>query len=192
MTLERLQGALDVTLTPAFLRNSEGYIIYQNRPAETLLGYDQTEIAQKQLADLYAHDPQVISSTLEDLEQLGHWSGRVRYRTKNGGQVQAEISVFLRTLLDGTSVRMTFVRAVAGKALTSKSVTKAADQFGLSPAQLFLLQLLVEGFSDTQVADVLGLTAEVAAEQVRELVATMGSSSRTEAVITAIKANLVL
>jgi len=84
------------------------------------------------------------------------------------------------------------VRAIAENAFTSSSITQAPDNFTLSPNQILLIQLFVEGLSDSQVAETLGITVEAVAEQVRDLVATMGVSSRTEAAITAIKARLVL
>ena len=192
ITLSDLKVIFDALRTPVFLRNQEGYFIYENRAAQAFLGYDQTELIQKHVNDLLAVEPQLIAPALEQFAERGYWRGRVPYRLKNGGLVQADISVFMRTLSDGTQLSVTFVGAMPEKTLVSDEVTMTPEKFGLNPAQVLLLQLLVEGFSNTQVASVLDITVEAVADRLQDLIDAMGVSSRTEAAITAIKARLVV
>jgi PAS domain S-box-containing protein len=150
MTLIALQRVFDATATPVFVRDAEAYIIYHNKAAAELLGYSQAELAQKHITDLFAADPRLVLSGLEQVKKQGHWSGRVLYRLKNGGLLKADVNVFARILSDGTWVNVSFVHGLPEHAANFALAADPEIQFGLTAGQVALLQLLAEGLSDQE------------------------------------------
>ena len=61
----------------------------------------------------------------------------------------------------------------------------------LSPRQREVLQALVKGFSNTEIADLLGISRTVAKEHVETLLAKLGAANRTELTAIATRKHLV-
>ena len=61
----------------------------------------------------------------------------------------------------------------------------------LSPRQREVLQALVKGFSNTEIADLLGISRTVAKEHVENLLAKLGAANRTELTAIATRKHLV-
>src|SRR5262245_55679931 len=104
MTMETLRRVMDSALLPVFAIDEDGCYVFQNRAAEDLLGYDQTEIRSKHLTDLVAAPPAWVLSGFAGIKREGHGAGRILYRLKNGGFLETDVNVFVQTLDDGTSV----------------------------------------------------------------------------------------
>jgi PAS domain-containing protein len=192
MIMAPLQQVFDATTTPVLVRDEDGYYIYANAAAQAFLGYDQVEFDQKQLTDLVSADPKLLYQGLQFLRRYGHWSGRTLYRAKSGALLKADINIFTRTTPDGTTLDVTLIHPLPRFAANTMPVTEPEAQFGLTIVQSVLLQLLSEGFSDAQIAGLLDVEVAAVDEQVREMLGKMNVSSRTAALVVAIKTRAVL
>ena len=78
--------------------------------------------------------------------------------------------------------------------LQAPDVLAAAPKidFGLAAEQMRLLQLLSEGFSNLEMADLLHVASLTMSQQVDELLRKLGVSSQTEAAIKALKTGAVV
>jgi DNA-binding NarL/FixJ family response regulator len=66
-----------------------------------------------------------------------------------------------------------------------------SDGYGLAEGELDVLRLMANGLSDDQIASSLGITSTAASEHVQAIRVKMGTSSRTETAIRAIREHLV-
>jgi len=192
LTLAAIAGVIDVTPRPVFVLGPDAYYRYQNKAAGALLGYDPVEITQLHLTDLIETDAQWVMSGFDALRRQGHWSGSVLYRHRNSSLIKADVNVFRQALEDETALYVAFVHPFPriGPKLAPVFATNSA--LGLGPEEVRLLHLLAESFSDDQIATLLNETALAVCEQVAEMLRKMDASSRTQAVIKAIKTRVVL
>ncbi len=190
--MDALRRVMDKSSLAVFALDEDGYYLYENDAAERLLGYERAEISRKHLTDLIAVDPNWVRSGFARLKLEGHWSGRVLYRLKNGGLLTGAVNAFMHTLADGTEVDVALVHPVHQPARDYVSAAGPEIQFGLRAGQVCLLQLLAEGFSDAQLADLLHLELDKIGNQIAELLQKMGVPSRTQAAVMAIKTGAVV
>jgi DNA-binding NarL/FixJ family response regulator len=66
-----------------------------------------------------------------------------------------------------------------------------SDGYGLSERELDVLRLMAEGLSDDEIGSTLGITSTMASEHAQTIRAKMGTHSRTETAVRAIRQHLV-
>jgi PAS domain S-box-containing protein len=189
--LNDLRVILESTVTAVLLKDGDGYCLFANRAAESLLAYEPGQLSGIHMTDLGSADARLISMEYERLKREKVWMGRYPVRRRDGGIVLVAANALAVDAPDGSVLCAEFLYPVSQHASTSGTPTPelGAD---LTTRDLSLLQLLVEGFSDDQLAALLGTRAETAREPVHRLLLTLNASSRTEACVRALKAHLVL
>jgi PAS domain S-box-containing protein len=186
-----LATVMDAVPVSVLASDADGYYVYASEAAGRFLGYEPAEIVGKHITDLIAYDPRLIMANFERLKQKGHLSGRTRYRHTDGSLLQADVNIFGHILGEDTRVFVSLIHPLPqGGAALPQPETNV--DIGLTDAERRLLLLLAEGFSDVQVARVLGDPEDVIGEQVRLLLEKMNVSSRTQAAVLAIKKRVVL
>ena len=190
--INELANAMDRAPLPVFASDEDGYYVYENQAAQRFLGYEPAEIIGKHLADLVAYDPQLILRTLARLKQRGHTSGRVRYRHADGSLREADANVFRQVLTGGMGVFVSLVHPLPTVSAGFPELLETSVNYGLTAAEMRLLQLIADGFSDEPIAILLGVTEEAVAQQVHGVLAKMKAASRTEAAVLALKNRVLL
>ena len=190
--MEALRRVMDLAPAPVFVLNEDGYYVYENEAAEALLGYDQADVTQKHLTDVRAADPDWVRSGFARLILRGYKRGRVVYRRKDGGLLKADVNAFMHTLSDGSRVDVALVHPIPLQAPDLVLAAAPKIDFGLAAEQMRLLQLLSEGFSNLEMADLLHVAPLTMSQQVDELLRKLGVSSQTEAAIKALKTGAVV
>jgi PAS domain S-box-containing protein len=183
---------MDHAPLPVMASNEDGYYVYQNAAAQQFLGYEPAEIIGKHLADVLAYDRQLITMTLERLKQRGHLSGRARYRHAEGSLREADVNFFGQALTDGTRVFVSLAHPLPAVSAALPGLLESGTNYGLTDAEMRLLQLIADGFSDEPIAILLGVTQEAVAQQVQGVMAKMMAASRTEAAVLALKNRVLL
>jgi DNA-binding CsgD family transcriptional regulator len=183
---------MDTVSLPVFALDADAYYVYENALGQDFLGYDPVAITEKRITDLIQYDPMLLLSGFEGLRHRGYFSGRVRYRRRNGDLVDAEVNTFRQNLKDGRTVFVALVHPLAAVRQRSPELQQARSEHGLTGEEMRLLQLLAEGFSDEQVARLLSEREDAIDEQVRVLLEKMHATSRTEAVVLALKKHILL
>jgi two-component system response regulator DegU len=89
-------------------------------------------------------------------------------------------------------VFVSLVHPLAAVRTRLPEVLQTTAGHGLTAEEMRLLQLMADGFSDQQVARLLGEPEDSVDQQVRALVTKMSASSRTEAVVLAFKKHVLL
>lgn len=188
--MNQLASVMDPVSLPVFALDADAYYMYENELAQDLLGYDPVAITEKRITDLIEYDPVLLLSGFEGLRQRGYFSGGVRYRHRNGNLVDADVNTFRQTLTDGRTVFVSLVHPLATAHRRLPEVLQASH--GLTGEEMRLLQLLADGFSDEQVSQLLGDQEDEIDTQVRVLLEKIHASSRTEAVVLALKKRVLL
>jgi len=183
---------MDTMSLPVFALDPDAYYVYENERALDLLGYDLEAIREKRITDLIEYDPVLLLSGFEGLRHRGYFSGGVRYRHRNGDFVDADVNTFRQTLTDGRTVFVSLVHPLAAARRKLPEVLRGSAEYGLTGEDMRLLQLLADGFSDEQVTRLSGDRQDEIDQQVRVLLQKMHASSRTEAVVLALKQHLLL
>jgi PAS domain S-box-containing protein len=190
--MNELASVLNTMALPVFALDADGYYVYENEPARDFLGYDPTDIADRHITDLIVYDPVLLMAGFEGLKRKGYFSGGVRYRHRNGSLVDADVNTFRQTLRDGTSLFVALVHPLGAVRRKPPEVLAGNSELGLTGEEMRLLQLLAEGFSDERVVRLLGDREYAIDQQVRVLLQKMHASSRTEAVVLALRKHVLL
>jgi len=95
---------------------------------------------------------------------------------------QDEIIAAIRRVASGENV---VSREIQNSVNTLKSMPE------LSPRQLETLNLIAKGFSNKEIAELLGVSLETVKDHIKKILLRMGASSRTEAASTAVNMGLV-
>jgi len=183
---------MDAAPLPVFALDEDACYIYENDAGRVFLGYEPAEIASKHITDLIVYDASSLMAGFEDLKHKGYFTGGVRYRHSDGGLRDADVNTFAHTLTDGTKIYVALVHPVSAAHWKMPEALPASSAFALTGEQMRLLQLLADGFSDTQIANFLDETPDAVSEQVRALLEEMNVPSRTHAVVLALKDRVLL
>jgi len=180
------------TPVPVLASNEDGYYICENEAAQRFLGYEPAEVIGKHLTDLLAYDPQLIMMTFETLKQRGHMSGRARYRHADGSLCEADVNIFSQVLTNGTRAFVSLAHPLPTLSAGLPELLETRTSYGLTDAEMRVLQLMAEGFSDEPIAILLGSTEEAVALQIQGVLAKLKAHSRTEAAVLALKNRVLL
>jgi len=183
---------MDRAPVPVLASNEDGYYVYENEAARRFLGYEPSEIIGKHLVDLVAYDPPLIMRTFERLKERGHLSGRVRYRHAEGNLREADVNIYGQALTDGMRVFVTLAHPLPTVSTALPGLLDTRMNYGLTEAEMRVLQLMADGFSDEPIAILLGATEEAVAQQVQGVLVKMLAASRTEAAVLALKNHVLL
>jgi DNA-binding CsgD family transcriptional regulator len=182
---------MDSVTFPVFVLDENAIYLYQNAAAAEALKYRQDEIEGRELTELLDAEPGWVLAGFEQLKFTGHFSGPVLYRIKGGGRYRGDANVFMRTLPSGSKVAVSMVQPVSYG--TGRSpILQTVNAFGLAADEIRLLQLISGALSDSQIAEVLGVQQEHVEQELQVMFKKMGVSSRTPAVVLALKASLIL
>lgn len=130
--------------------------------------------------------PVVILSALDDAETVSKVmkSGASGFVSKSGSS--SELLDALRAVLDGEIYLPPKLRELANRSETAHAEGKPlAQRFGLTPGQARVLELLTEGRSNRQIAELLGLTEGTVKIHVSAIIKAMGVTNRSEAALMA-------
>jgi PAS domain S-box-containing protein len=182
---------MGAALVPVFVKDGDGYYIFANRAAELLLGYDPGQIGGKHISDLVESDPEWLEAEFQRFKTQRIWNGLLVFRHRLGDRVQAAVNAFMSTLEGGAALYTGLAHPFAGDSLPARPPAGAGQRYGLESAEVRLIQLLAAGFTDRDVASVLGLSEWAVSREVTIVLQKMRVSSRTEACMRAIKASLI-
>ena len=103
----------------------------------------------------------------------------------------SELMVAVRSVMRGQSYMCSAISKDSVNALVWKHMRKTKQKLNLSPRQLEVLQLIVEGRHLKEVADILNITTRTAAFHKYRIMARAGAHSNAELVRYAVKNHLV-
>ena len=95
--------------------------------------------------------------------------------------------------IDPSIAKMVFsnLQKPSAKVVTEPEPKKSNNSYGLTERELDVLELMVEGLSNPQIADKLVITKATAKAHVHSILQKLCVSSRTQATVTAMKEGLV-
>jgi PAS domain S-box-containing protein len=189
-SLNDLQVILASCATAVLLKDEDGYCLFANQAAESLLAYEPGQLRGMHMTELGPADPRLIWMEYERLKREKVWTGRYPVRRSDGSIVQVAANALARAAPDGGVLCAEFLYPVHER--VSALGTPTPEHADLAIRDLSLLQLMMEGFSDDQLAVLLGIGVETVRETVHRLLLKLNASSRTEACILALKAQLVV
>ena len=189
--MNELTSVMDNVAVPVFVLNADGYYVHQNQPAQDFLGYAPTAMTGKHITDLIVYDPILLMAGFEGLKRKGYFSGGVRYRHRDGRLVDANVNTFRYAPTDGTSIFITLADPLPGGRPWLPEPVQSSGH-GLTAEEMRLLMLLASGFSDAQIARLQDSDADDVELRVQELLRMLDASSRTEAVVLALKKRVLL
>jgi PAS domain S-box-containing protein len=173
---------------PAVLKHGDGCYIYANTAAAQLLGYSADEFNGLMITELCPSDPVLIMRALDELKLERVWSAEVPMRQKSGRLVRVVCQAFAHTDDDGSVV----YGCVFSPVREEERCSATAPDYGLTPAELCLARLMLEGFSEEEIASLRGAGLQEVKGEVASLIVKMRANSRTQACVLGIKAGLAL
>jgi PAS domain S-box-containing protein len=188
--LNDLEGILASCVTAVLLKDGDGYCRYANRAAESLLAYEPGQLRGMHMTDLGPADPQLIRMEYERLKRENVWMGRYPVRRSDGSIVQVAANALALAAPGGGVLCAEFLYPLERR--RPGPAPEPKPRLDLTQPDLSLLQLMVEGFDEDQLAILLGITNDVVRESVCRVLVNLNVRSRTEACVMALKAHFVL
>ena len=93
--------------------------------------------------------------------------------------------------IDPAIARLVFSNLQRPEIISTPEIKKSTNSYGLTERELDVLELMVEGLSNPQIADKLVITRATAKAHVHSILQKLCVSSRTQATVTAMKEGLV-
>jgi PAS domain S-box-containing protein len=178
-TLEAMLGALPV---PAYTNDLRGYITWQNAAAQDLAG-DRRGTHYSE-----AVPPEELQRARETWAAVT-LSGATRRRTGFYKRANGELAK-LEVIVSPIRVQGEVV-GVFGIAIPHDDLPRRSPMEDLSPRQLDVLRLLVQGKSTNQIAEDLHLAVETVRNHIRGLLKVLGAKTRLEATLIALRDGIV-
>jgi DNA-binding NarL/FixJ family response regulator len=125
------------------------------------------------------------------LEQKA-WSGNVVLQQASGSRLQTRINAFVGASQDARPIYVAFVHSAVSMEDETAASSLDPGSYGLRHLDLRLLSLMAEGFSDKELAVLLGTSVWTVNRKVHEVIQKLGVSSRTEACVFALKQTLIV
>jgi PAS domain S-box-containing protein len=191
---ESRRRVLDAAPVPVLVAARTGSYIYANEPALTLLGYRPEDVAKLYMSELQVAGPELVQAQRERLNTKRCWSGQLALRRKQGDLLMLATNVLVGpSPANDDECYITLIHPLMRDRKRAEVVHPPDPiDYGLGDRDLQVLMLCSEGFTDEQIAVLLGLTPDTVAEHMQLARAGMQSSSRTEACIRALKASLIV
>jgi PAS domain S-box-containing protein len=177
--LEATLGALPV---PAYTNDLDGRVTWQNDASRAVAG----DLRGRHFSEsVPPEELQRARETFAAVTLGGETRRRTGlYRMKNGRLARMEVIV-APIRVDGK------VAGIFGIAIPAGANGPSAEIEPLSPRQLDVLRLLVQGKSTLQIADELHLAPETVRNHIRRLLTALGARTRLEAALIALRHGLV-
>lgn len=174
------------------VKDDAGYCVYANRLAEDLRGASPGELLGKHVLEMVGADPRLVAREFERFKQEGAWVGQYPTRSSTGDLVQIRSYQFTHRAADGSPLYVSFAYPLALHAGFGREGPARLADYGLSALDACLLQFYVEGFSDEDVAVLLGVPIASIKGLLPSAVEAMDATSKTEACVRALKQKLVV
>ena len=185
-----LMGILDAATVGILAVYPDGHFAYENEVTEELLGYSQRELSDHTLGDVVNADERWIDEQLASLAKGEPWSGNVSLRRRTGETAAFAVNAFPTGTAEGPAY-IGLLHTGLNDDVASERMPAAAA-FSLTTRELCTVLLMCEGFADKEIASLLGTSVWTVNKEVGRILKKMNASSRTEACIRAIRANLIL
>jgi PAS domain S-box-containing protein len=185
------QGVVGPARVPVLVKNGDGYYIFANRAAETLLGYGPGQIGGLHITDLVDNDPDWLQAEFERFKSQRFWNGHLTFRRREGEPVQAAVNAFAGSFDGSTPAYTDLAHPVPPGSVPVPRAAWPLRGYDLGAQDIRLIQLLAEGFSDREVSSILSRSEWAVTREVSIVLQKMRANSRTEACMRAIKARLI-
>jgi PAS domain S-box-containing protein len=184
---------MERTFVPVLVKNGDGLYIFANAAAEQLLGYGRGQLGGKYIQDISADDPVWLLSEFERFKAEGAWTGILRFHRQDGSIVSACLNAFTATSSAGDNAYIALLRRAGGGESATPALQRRSPSIGepITSVERGLLQLLAAGFTDRDLASILGRTEWAVTRDVLILMQKLRVRSRTAACIVAIKVHLI-
>ena len=195
-TIPRLfRNVMDAASVPVVVIDDGGWYVYANDHAQGLLGYERDALLGRHFTELIPLDAEWLEVEFQRLRASGTWRGTLAMLQMNGNLLQVAANAWARNAVVSTkAANQTYVsllHPVAGP--TSSGETRQPDEsYGLTAAELCLVQLMAEGFSDKEIAAVVETSVWTVNKRTSSVLRKLETASRTEACIRALKAGLIV
>jgi len=176
---------------PVLVKNAEGFYIFANQAAESALGYGPGQIGGMHIGDLSANDPEWLRLEFDRLRAHRVWNGNLLFRCKSGELLNMALNAFVSTSISPGIAYIGMFHPANFETPSPPNPLLPVRRYDLSPDERRLLQLFAEGFSDKDLASILGLADWAVSREAMILLQKMGVTSRTAACVAAIKARVI-
>ena len=188
--LGSLMSILDAASVGILAVYPDGRFAYENEVMEQALEYDQQELTERKLFDVLNADNAWTAEQLAILARGDPWSGNVNLERRSGGSVAFAANAFSTDTPEGPAYIGLLHTSLDDETPSERVAGEPA--FSLSTREVCTVLLMCEGFADKEIASLLGTSVWTVNKEVGSILRKMSVSSRTEACIRALRANLIL
>jgi PAS domain S-box-containing protein len=174
------------------VKDADGYCVYANHAAEAVRGFGPDGMLGKHITELAGADPILVEREFERFKRDGAWIGQYPTRQPGGELVFVRSCHFIHCESDGTPLYVSFTYPVSSRNGLGRDGPARMSQFGLTAQDVCLAQFYVDGFTDNEVATLLGVGPEGLRGHIADLLGAVQASSKTEACVRVLKSRLLV
>jgi hypothetical protein len=174
------------------IKDDFGYCTYANELAGALRGQDPKVLIGKHISEMAGSDPRLVEREFERMKAQGAWVGQYPSRDVNGDLVFFRAYNFVRREWDGTLLYLSFAYPLNAVNRLGRDGPAKLVQPPLTALDVCIAQLYVDGYTDAEIALLMGVPTDSMPGLNGSLVSAMEASSKTEACLRALKSKLVV
>ncbi len=174
------------------VKDADGYCVYANTAAEVARGFGPDGLIGKHISELAGADPVLVQREFDRFKREGAWIGQYPTRQADGQLTFFRSCHFIHCESDGTPLYASFTYPVGSHNALGRDGPARMSQFGLTAQDVCLAQFYVDGFTDSEVAILLGVGPEGLHGHVAALLGAVKASSKTEACVRVLKSKLLV
>lgn len=197
---ETFQALIENSLDGIVIMGPKLEVLYQNRATARLLGYELGDLVGEDVLGLiHPDDMRKTAHRLSRVSQIPGDSDRAHLRVKHKDGTWHAIDVWATNLLQNPAVNglVIYFRDISGSSGTEgvwagqTAAMLTAKEYHLTPSELRILALLVDGQSNAKVAEHLVISPSTVRFHVTNIIRKLGVANRTEAAALAVRRHVV-
>ena len=186
-----LRRVLSLADAAILLLDDAGFFVFANEAARSLLDYGKDEILGVHFSEICVHDLAWLEAQFQRFKRNEIWGGHIVLRGKRGHLVNVAVNaaVFTRTS-EPVPIYVALIHPVNSPVQASAAELEDLP-YGLTAAEVRILQLLIEGFGGADIAVIQGENESAITLSIEAILRKTHVSSVIEACIVALKKHLV-
>jgi hypothetical protein len=189
---QELLRLLSRTRAAVTIKDDFGYCVYANDVAGAVRDTEPGNLIGKHVSEMAGSDPRLVEREFERMREQGAWVGQYPSRDAHGNLVFFRAYNFVRREWDGTPQYVSFAYPLNDLNRLGRDGPAKLVQPPLSALDVCIAQLYVDGYTDEEIALLMGVPTESMPGLNGSLVSAMEASSKTEACLRALKSKLVV
>ena len=174
------------------VKDEDGYCVYANPLSEEMRGLEPGALTGKHITELAGADPRLVMREFERFKREAAWIGQYPVKGVSGELVNLRSCNFIHHVWDGADLYVSFNYPLGPYNSLDRDGPARLIQHPLTAENVCVAQFYVDGYTEDEIAVLLGIHRENVAVIAAGLIDGMRATSWTQACVLALQSRLVV